>query len=99
MFSDLENQLALEARHLRILAAVCEHQPIGIYRLAEETGQPKHRVRYSYQQLTETGLIRSSAQGAVLEESVEQRIEEYRSRLDAVGERLAELRTNAALLS
>ena len=98
MFSDLEDQLDLEARHLRVLAAVSEHQPIGIHRLSRKTGQPTHRVRYSYQQLIDTGLIRASEQGAVLADGMEQRIEEYVRRLDAVGERLQELQADAALL-
>lgn len=99
MFSDLERQLDLEARHLRVLAAVCEHQPIGIYRIARKTGQPKHRVRYSYQQLIETGLIRPSNQGAVLGEEADRRMEEYVDRLETVGERIERLRSDAPLVS
>lgn len=99
MFSDLESQLDLEARHLRVLAAVTEHEPIGINRIARRTGQPKHRVRYSYQQLLETGLIRASDQGAVLGEEADRRMEEYVNRLETVGERIERLRSDAPLVS
>ena len=99
MFSDLESQLDLEARHLRVLAAVSEHDPIGIYRIARETGQPRHRVRYSYQQLMETGLIHASDQGAVIGDEADRRMEEYVNRLETVGERLERLRSDAPLVS
>lgn len=99
MFSDLESQLDLEARHLRVLAAVSEHEPIGMYRLARETGQPKHRVRYSYQQLLDMGLIHASDRGAVLGEEADRRMEEYVDSLQTLGERIERLRADVPLVS
>jgi len=55
-------------RHLIILKYVVENEPIGILKLAEETGIPSHKVRYSLRVLEQEGLIAASAPGAVTTE-------------------------------
>ena len=39
--------LELLERHISILRTVRDNQPVGLIRLSEMTGIPKHRVRYS----------------------------------------------------
>jgi len=61
----MEFELELLQRHLDILKTVNEHGPLGIIRLAELTGFPQHKVRYSLRILEADGLIEPSAQGAI----------------------------------
>lgn len=52
-------------RHLRVLATVREHEPIGILSISERTGYPNHKVRYSLRVLEEEDVIEPTEQGAV----------------------------------
>ncbi|PSP95794.1 hypothetical protein BRC84_02770 [Halobacteriales archaeon QS_1_68_44] len=46
MIDRLARQLRKEERDFRVLEAVLEHHPIGISRLASETGVDEHEARY-----------------------------------------------------
>lgn len=65
MLVQLEKELKMLDRHLEILRLVIEQQPIGIVNLANETGYPHHKVRYSLRILKEESLIEPSKQGAI----------------------------------
>lgn len=64
----VKKELEMLKRHLIILKYVVENEPIGILKLAEETGIPSHKVRYSLRVLEQEGLIAASAPGAVTTE-------------------------------
>ena len=43
----MRKDLNLLRRHVALLKAVEEHQPIGIIRLAKLSGYPQHHIRYT----------------------------------------------------
>ena len=47
MIDKLIDELELLERHIMMLKATKENQPIGIIRLSEILNIPKHKVRYS----------------------------------------------------
>ena len=61
----LRRDLDLLHRHITVLKAVEEHQPVGIMRLSRRLGVPQHKVRYALRVLEDDGLIRPSQAGAV----------------------------------
>ena len=65
MLTKLKSEIELVSRHLEVIRAVVEHQPIGIMKLSEVLGLPYHRVRYSLRVLEQEGYIRASPAGAV----------------------------------
>ena len=69
----LEDQVEKEGRDLSILEAVIENGPIGIVRLAEETGVPKHKVRYSLRMLEDDDLVEPTPQGAIPVDNIDER--------------------------
>ena len=68
----MELELELLQRHVEILKAVKDHEPIGIIRLSEITGHPQHKVRYSLRILEQEGLIEPSSQGAVTTQHIQE---------------------------
>jgi len=87
----LHDQVEKESRDLSILGAVIDDGPIGIVRLAEETGVPEHKVRYSLRMLEDDGLVEPTPQGAVPIDDIEDRVAEINAGLDQLIERLEEL--------
>ncbi|MDV4342701.1 hypothetical protein HL657_05845 [Methanoculleus sp. YWC-01] len=65
MLGKLKSEIELVSRHLEVIRAVVEHQPIGIMKLSEILDLPYHRVRYSLRILEHEGYIRASPAGAV----------------------------------
>ncbi|WP_292518638.1 hypothetical protein [Methanoculleus sp.] len=65
MLTKLKSEIELASRHLEVIRAVVEHQPIGIMKLSEVLDLPYHRVRYSLRILEQEGYIRASPAGAV----------------------------------
>ena len=61
----LRRDLDLLHRHITVLKAVEEHQPVGIMRLSKLLGVPQHKARYALRVLEQDGLIRPSQAGAV----------------------------------
>ncbi|TLZ48620.1 MAG: hypothetical protein E6K18_08730 [Methanobacteriota archaeon] len=45
--SKVEAEVKLLQRHVTMLKAIVENQPIGIIRLSEMMNYPQHKVRYS----------------------------------------------------
>ena len=62
----ISEEFALLERHILILKTVKTNQPIGLIRLSEITGIPKHKVRYSLKLLEQEGIIRATTEGAVV---------------------------------
>lgn len=82
MISRLARQLGKEERDLRVLEAVIDHQPIGITRLARETGIDEHKARYSLRMLENDGLIEPTPDGAVTTDDVAGHVESVNAGLD-----------------
>jgi len=77
-----EKELDLLIRHIDILKTVRDHGPIGIIRLSQITGQPQHVIRYSLRTLEHDGIIRPSAQGAIITDKVHETLGTIESTLD-----------------
>lgn len=88
----MEIELELLQRHVEILKAVKDHEPIGIIRLSEITGYPQHKVRYSLRILEQENLIEPSAQGAVTTPHINEFIPHLRAILNLMTETVAELK-------
>ncbi|NYT02128.1 MAG: winged helix-turn-helix transcriptional regulator [Methanosarcinales archaeon] len=82
MSEKVAGELEMLGRHLKILKAVVENEPIGILKLAEETKIPSHKVRYSLRVLEQEGLIAASAPGAVTTEKTAAFLNELDSMID-----------------
>ena len=85
----MTSELELIERHVMMLRATRENEPIGIIRLSEILGIPKHKVRYSLRLLENEGLISPSTEGARVTDkfdefmkSVETALEDLRERID-----------------
>lgn len=92
MIQRLARQLGKEERDLRVLAAVIEHQPIGITRVAAETGIDEHKARYSLRMLEDDGLVEPTPNGAIPADGVEARVGEINEGLDHLIERIESLK-------
>jgi len=77
-----EKELDLLIRHIDILKTVREHGPIGIIRLSQITGQPQHVIRYSLRTLEHDGIIKPSAQGAIITDKIHETLGTLESTLD-----------------
>ncbi|PKK86674.1 MAG: hypothetical protein CVT48_00065 [Thermoplasmata archaeon HGW-Thermoplasmata-1] len=89
--SKLENEMELLERHVSILKAVIDNEPIGIIRLSETTGYPQHKVRYSLRMLEQEMLIAPSAQGAVTSNEVKGFISHLKEMINNMSRTLLEL--------
>jgi len=62
----LYNEVELLSRHIRVLKAVMNNQPIGITRLSKMLRIDFHEVRNSLSSLENCGLIVATPQGAMI---------------------------------
>jgi predicted transcriptional regulator len=92
MVDRLRTQVEKEERDQRILRIVVEEGPIGITRLAAETGVPEHKVRYSLRMLENDGLIDPTPGGAVPADDIDERLACINEGIDDIVERLEALR-------
>lgn len=82
LISKLEEEIELLQRHVDMLKAIGENEPIGILRLADMLSCPQHKVRYSLRLLEQEGLIEPSSGGAVSTKKVDAFISELKERLE-----------------
>lgn len=82
LFDQVNRELELAQRHLEVLKVVIDRGPIGILKLAEETGMPTHKVRYSLRVLEQSQLIKPSSQGAIAGNAVETFLSEFEKDID-----------------
>jgi predicted transcriptional regulator len=66
MLQKMKAEIELLTRHVLVVRAVMEHQPIGIMKLSELLDLPFHRIRYSLRVLEQLGYIRATPTGAVV---------------------------------
>lgn len=93
----LRDQVEKESRDLAILEVVIESGPIGIVRLAEETGIPEHKVRYSLRMLEDDALVEPTPQGAIPADDIGQHVEQINEGIDRLIDKLEAL--EASILS
>jgi len=90
--SKMEAEIKLLERHVAMLKAIMENQPIGIIRLSEKLNQPQHKVRYSLRILEQEGLIRPSPEGAVTTEKLEDFLGHLKEIMDSMSTTIQRLR-------
>ncbi len=79
-------------RHLLILKFVIAQEPIGIMKLSEETGLPKHKVRYSLRVLEHEGLIGPSMHGAVTTDKTRKFVETLDDRISSLDRKFEDVK-------
>ncbi len=70
----LYEEVDLLSRHLRVLKAVMENQPIGIIRLSKILGLGAHEVRNSLSTLEQNDLIVATPGGAMIKGDIKDKI-------------------------
>ena len=90
--SKIESEIELLERHVTMLKAIMEHEPIGIIRLSELLNVPQHKVRYSLRILEQEGLIAPSPEGAVTTETLQQFFVDLKAILTSMDETVNKLR-------
>ena len=88
----LIEDVELLERHISILKTVKGNQPVGLIRLSEMTGIPKHRVRYSLKLLEQQGIIIATPEGATVSDRYAGFMNEISSYIDELATRIGELR-------
>lgn len=88
----VETEVKLLQRHLTMLRAVVENQPIGIIRLGELLNYPQHKVRYSLRILEQEGLVKPSQDGAVTTDRVDHFLDYLKGMLDEVAGTVQDVR-------
>jgi predicted transcriptional regulator len=96
LISKIELELEMLERHLLILKCVIGEEPIGIMKLAEMTGLPKHKVRYSLRVLEHEGLIGPSMHGAVTTDKTKAFVQALGGRIQAVDNKVDEIKKLAS---
>ena len=84
----IESEIELLERHVKMLNAIMEHEPIGIIRLSELLDIPQHKVRYSLRILEQEGLINPSPEGAVTTEKLQSFFAEHLTQQRALSARI-----------
>jgi predicted transcriptional regulator len=90
----IESEIELLERHVKMLNAIMEHEPIGIIRLSELLDIPQHKVRYSLRILEQEGLINPSPEGAVTTEKMQTFFADLKDILQHMDETVNALRTS-----
>lgn len=88
----LQNQVEKERRDLTVLQTVIEDGPLGIVKLAERTGLPEHKVRYSLRMLENDGFVEPGPNGAVPADDIRERLRRVNEGLAELIERLERIR-------
>jgi len=81
-FDSVFEEIELIGRHIDMLKVTKEMQPIGIIRLSEVLGIPKHKVRYSLRILEKEGLIIATNEGAMVSDKYEKFMKDVPGQLE-----------------
>ncbi|UCG68845.1 MAG: hypothetical protein JSV09_13775 [Thermoplasmata archaeon] len=82
--SNIEFELDLLQRHMTMLKAIIENEPVGIIRLSEMLDCPQHKVRYSLRILEQEGLIKPSLEGAITTDKITDFLNRLTKTLDGI---------------
>jgi predicted transcriptional regulator len=91
MLNNIESEIKLLKRHVKILKTVIKSEPIGIIKLSELTATPQHKVRYSLRVLEGKGFIKPSAQGAVSTRKAKKFMETFKTDLRSIKDEITKL--------
>lgn len=92
MIEKLIDELEFMHRHIIMLKATKENQPIGIIRLSEILDMPKHKVRYSLRMLEQEGLIVPTNEGATVSDRYDSYMKEMSEDLEDILEMVERLK-------
>jgi len=92
MFAGTMDEMDLIERHILMLKATKDNQPVGIIRLSELLNIPRHKVRYSLRLLERDGLIKATPEGATVTDRYEEFMTELSDRLDELDARVELIR-------
>lgn len=95
MLEKVQQELELLGRHLDVVRAVVEQQPIGIMKLADVLDLPAHRVRYSLKILEQMGYIKASQSGAVATPRALEVLDNLETEIDALIAKLQAMKEKA----
>jgi predicted transcriptional regulator len=90
--SKIETEIDLLQRHVKMLKAIMDNEPIGIIRLSELLDYPQHKVRYSLRILEQEGLIQPSPEGAVTTDKLRPFMEHLKAILDKMDATVKDLK-------
>jgi len=90
--SKIESEIKLLQRHVAMLKAIIENQPIGIISLSEMLEYPQHKVRYSLRILEQEGLIEPTAEGALTTPKLQEFLDHLKDILDSMSDTVKDLR-------
>lgn len=91
--SSINGEFELLERHIKIVRVVHENQPIGLIRLSEMTGIPKHKVRYSLKLLEQDGIIIPTQGGAMVSDRYEPYMESLKEYIEGLYDHIEKLRS------
>jgi predicted transcriptional regulator len=89
--SNIEFELDLLNRHMSMLKAIIDNEPIGIIRLSEMLEIPQHKVRYSLRILEQEGLIKPSLEGAVTTDDIDKYMIRLSKILDGISKSVKDI--------
>lgn len=92
MFAGTMDEMDLIERHILMLKATKENEPVGIIRLSELLNIPRHKVRYSLRLLERDGLIKATPEGAMVTDRYDEFMAELSDRLDELDARVERIR-------
>ena len=87
----ISDEFDLLERHIKILKTTRDNQPIGLIRLSEMTGIPKHKVRYSLKLLEQQGIILATQEGATVTDGYDDFMREVSEYLEGLHTRIEKL--------
>ena len=87
----ISDEFDLLERHIKILKTTRDNQPIGLIRLSEMTGIPKHKVRYSLKLLEQQGIILATQEGATVTDGYDDFMREVSEYLEGLHARIEKL--------
>jgi len=90
--SKIETEIDLLQRHVAMLKAIMDNEPIGIIRLSEMLKYPQHKVRYSLRILEHEGLIEPSPDGAMTTVKIQDFLDHLKGILETMSSTVNELR-------
>ncbi len=93
VFDKTAEEMDLLERHLVMLKVTKENQPVGIIRLSEILGMPKHKVRYSLRLLEQDGLIVATPEGAIVTDRYAEFMKELSEHLKTLESRIEDIRS------
>ena len=82
-------------RMLSAIRTIEENQPIGIIKLSEILGLPRHKIRYLLRLLENDGVIAPSSNGCVLNPGYEEYVEDQLAELEKIRARIGEIESSA----